>query len=357
MRLSDSQQWLVLAGFLALGAVFYLLSPILTPFLVAALLAYMGDPLTDRFEAIGLSRTWSVVIVFLLIFIVLTLVAVVLVPLIQEQIEALNRAIPKYIMWINMTAVPWLQQTLGVSLTTIDIDSLKEVLQSHLSTAGGVAATVASYVSKSGLAVLGWTVNLMLIPIVTFYLLRDWDVMVEHIRTTLPRSVEPTVSQLADESDDVLGAFIRGQFTVMLALGTIYSIGLWLVGLELSLLIGMIAGLVSFVPYLGVIIGLLMAGLAVLFQSQDLTQLLLVVGVFGLGQFLEGSVLTPLLVGDRIGLHPVAVIFAVLAGGQLFGFVGVLIALPVAAVLAVLVRYANDRYKHSDLYKASEEEV
>jgi predicted PurR-regulated permease PerM len=171
------------------------------------------------------------------------------------------------------------------------------------------------------------------------------------VRELLPRRSEAVIVKLAQQSDEVLGAFLRGQLLVMLALAFIYSAGLMMMGLDLALLIGMLAGLVSFVPYLGFIVGILAACVAALFQFQELLPLLYVAIVFGVGQMLEGMVLTPLLVGDRIGLHPVAVIFSVLAGGQLFGFVGVLLALPVAAVIAVLLRYLHTQYKSSALYE------
>jgi predicted PurR-regulated permease PerM len=170
------------------------------------------------------------------------------------------------------------------------------------------------------------------------------------LRNLLPRRIEPVIVGLARESDEVLGAFLRGQFVVMLALGGIYSLGLFIIGLDFSLLIGMLAGLVSFVPYLGLIVGIVVAGIAALIQFQEFWPLLPVIGVFGIGQLIEGMLLTPLLVGDRIGLHPVAVIFAVLVGGHLFGFFGVLLALPVAAIIMVLLRHTHDEYLNSVLY-------
>jgi predicted PurR-regulated permease PerM len=185
---------------------------------------------------------------------------------------------------------------------------------------------------------------------VTFYLLRDWDQLVANVRELLPRAIEPRVSAIAAEIDAVLAQFLRGQLTVMAALALIYTVGLWLAGLELAFSIGVIAGLVSFVPYLGVIVGVLLAGVAALLQYQDALHLLAVIAVFGVGQLLEGMVLSPLLVGDRIGLHPVAVIFAVMAGGQLFGFFGVLLALPVAAAIVVLLRHSHGEYVRSELY-------
>lgn len=208
-----------------------------------------------------------------------------------------------------------------------------------------------SHATASGLALMAWLANMVLIPVVGFYLLRDWDRMMAKLRGLLPRQREPQVMGLAGECHEVLGAFVRGQLMVMLALGVIYSAGLMLVGLELGLLIGMLAGLAAIVPYMGFVIGIGAALVAGLFQfAGDLYPMLGIVAVFMVGQALEGMVLTPLLVGDRIGLHPVAVIFAILAGGELFGFTGVLLALPVAAVIMVLLRHVHDLYKESEMY-------
>src|SRR5690606_17314751 len=217
---------------------------------------------------------------------------------------------------------------------------------------GGVATTVFGYLSSSGFAFVAWMINIVLVPILTFYFLRDWDLLVERVAAMIPRDHIDTATRLARESDEVLGAFLRGQFIVMLALGAIYAIGLSLVGLKLGLLIGIIAGLISFVPYLGATVGIVLAILAALVQAQgfDLQLLVLVGVVFTIGQLIESYILTPRIVGDRIGLHQVAVIFAIMAGGELFGFVGMLIALPVAAVGNVLLRFAHERYTQSRLY-------
>ena len=203
------------------------------------------------------------------------------------------------------------------------------------------------------MAVVAIMTNLILIPVVTFYLLRDWDLLVKGVHDLLPRNMQAEISRTAIEVDDVLGAFFRGQLMVMLALGVIYSVGLSLVGVELAVLIGMGAGLLSVVPYLGSIVGVLVAAGAAIFQFQDWFHLLMVLLVFGVGQSAESMYLTPKLVGDRIGLHPVTVIFAVLAGGQLFGFLGVLLAMPVAAVLNVLVRHMHNKYRKSEMYSTS----
>lgn len=353
--MTDSQKWLILSGLLATGGLLYLLAPVLTPFLIAALLAYVTDPLVDRLEARKVSRTLGTIIVFVGMFVVLLVLLLIGVPLLEQQITTLIEKLPNYIDWIQGTAAPWVQNKLQLDGQVLDMASLKQAFIEHWQSAGGIMASVAASVTSSGLVVLGWLMNLVLIPVVAFYLLRDWDVLVARIRALLPRATEPIVTRLARNCDEVLGAFLRGQLMAMLALGAIYSLGLWLVGLDLALLIGMVAGLLSFVPYLGFSIGLLAATIAVIVQYQDIYHLLLVVAVFGVGQVLEGMVLIPLLVGDRIGLHPVVVIFAIMAGGQLFGFFGMLLALPVAAVLMVLLHYAHERYLNSRLYAFKDE--
>ena len=197
--------------------------------------------------------------------------------------------------------------------------------------------------------------NIALIPVVAFYLLRDWDLLVERIHNMIPRQFVTTTVNLTKECDEVLSAFLRGQLLIMLLLGCIYALGLALIGLDLALIIGLLAGLASLVPYLGFIVGILAASIAAILQFQEFMPLVYVALVFGVGQLLEGSLLTPLLVGDRIGLHPVAVIFAVLAGGQLFGFVGVLLALPIAAVVMVFVRHLYGQYRTSQYYESRDE--
>ena len=356
MILNDSQKWLLFVGIISLALVIYLLSPVLTPFLAAALLAYLGDPLVDRLEQWKLSRTVSVSIVFVGLFLFLTLIILLLLPLLEHQLSYLLGNIPRYIDLIQTEVLPDLAEKLGIDVRQFDLNILKENLSQYWQQAGGLAMTVFSSVTKSGLSIIAWLANLILIPVVTFYLLRDWDLLVARIHELLPKQYEPVISKLAKESDETLAAFFRGQFMVMLVLGLVYSAGLWFVDLQLALLIGMMAGLLSFVPYLGFIIGVMAASIAMLLQSHELFQLIPVFIVFGIGQALEGMLLTPLLVGDRIGLHPVAVIFAVLAGGQLFGFVGILLALPVAAIIAVVLRHMHDQYKSSEFFDSGSRE-
>lgn len=343
--MSDSRRLTLILALVLIGTLLYLLAPILTPFLIAALLAYAGDPLVDRLERRRFSRGLAVTAVFALLVLVLLIVVVVLVPLVQRQLELLIHKLPAYLDWLRDVALPWLTARFGV-----DVGGVQQIIAEHWRTAGGTAAKLVASLLQSGAAIANWLANIVLVPLVTFYLLRDWDELVARVHELIPRRWEPTVVRLAHSSDEVLGAFLRGQLSVMLALAGLYSVGLSLIGLEFALLIGITAGLVSFVPYLGLIVGTGLAGVAAAFQFQDVLHLLLVAGVFGFVQMLESFWLTPWLVGDRIGLHPVAVIFAVLAGGQLFGFFGILLALPVAAVVMVLLRYAHERYLQSQLY-------
>lgn len=331
------------------GWLLYLLAPILTPFIVSALLAYLGDPLVDRLEARRVPRALAVTLVFCIILGALLLLLLILVPRVESQLTHLAQKLPVYAAWLRSHAEPYLGEWLGAG-GGLDPQVVRKALAEHWQSAGGVLAGLWQSFSASGAALLGWIANLLLIPVLTFYLLRDWDELVAAVQTLLPRDRAALWSRLARESDEVLGAFLRGQVLVMFALGVIYTTGLWVVGLDFALLIGMFAGLVSFVPYLGLIVGILVAGIASILQFQGPDQLLWVVLVFVVGQLLEGTVLTPRLVGERIGLHPVAVIFAVMAGGQLYGFFGILLALPVAAVGMVLLRHLLETYRASRLY-------
>ncbi|KAA3649098.1 MAG: AI-2E family transporter [Proteobacteria bacterium] len=344
------RQFYILALFIVAGYLVYLLSPILAPFAIAALFAYLFDPLVDKLETWKLSRTLSVVVVFLLISMLMITVALIIIPALERQISYLIKNLPVYINWLKDNINPWLQSQFGIEIDLFDSAQISQLLKEHWESAGGVAQTVISSVTKSGLVILNWVMNLLLIPVVLFYLLRDWDIITERVGELIPRRYYQTVYKISHDSNSVLSAFLRGQLSVMLALGIIYTVGLWFIGIELSLLIGMGAGLVSFVPYLGAITGLIGGVIAALVQFGDLIHVAYVLIVFGVGQLLEGMVLTPWLVGDKIGLHPVAVIFAVLAGGQLFGFVGVLLGLPLAAVVMVLLRHAHQKYVNSDLY-------
>ncbi len=348
--MSETGRLFWLAGLLAFGWLIWLLAPVFSPFAVGALLAYLGDPAVDRLESWGLSRGLAVALVFLLIFIIGIGLLLILVPLLEQQLVLLVRKIPQLIEWLQATLLPRVLDLTGMDRDWFNLDQLREALTDHWKQVGAAVGKLLLQVTTSGQAVISWLAYLVLVPVVTFYLLRDWDILVARIRELLPRRYEPVVSKLARECHEMLAQFLRGQLTVMLALGIIYSIGLSLVGIDLALLIGMLSGLVSFVPYLGVIVGLVVAGIAAVMQYHDLLHLALVGLVFGVGQAIEGMVLSPMLVGERIGLHPVAVIFAVMAGGQLFGFFGVVAALPVAAVVVVLLRHFRSVYLNSQYY-------
>lgn len=350
MTHDNSRRWQLLGLTAVIVFVIWLLAPVLMPFALAGMLAYLGDPLADRLQRLGMGRTWAVSIVFTVIAVIFIGVLLLLVPLISHQVENLSENLPHYVDWVRGTALPWVQQRLHLDPGTFDTDRVLATIREHIGSIGTIAARTVAKVTQSGMGIITWMTNAVLIPVVAFYLLRDWDTMIAHIQRLLPRSIEPTVVRLSRESDQVLGAFVRGQLLVMLALGVFYGLGLTLVGISIGPLIGMIAGLLSFVPYLGFIIGFVAALIAALVQYGDWMHVILVVVVFTIGQLLEGYVLVPRLVGGKIGLHPVAVIFAVLAGGHLFGFLGVLLALPAASVVVVLLRYVFARYRESDLY-------
>ncbi|WP_028943583.1 AI-2E family transporter [Pseudomonas vranovensis] len=349
--MTDMRRWVWLGVALLCAALLYWLHPILSPFLVGILLAYLADPMVDRLERAGLSRTWGVVVVFALFTLLLTLLLLVLVPMLAKQLVRLYELAPQMLDWLQHEALPFVQARLGLADGFWKFDKIKAAISGHMGQTSDIVGMILSHATASGLALLAWLANLVLIPVVSFYLLRDWDLMMAKIRGLLPRQREAQAVALAGECHEVLGAFVRGQLLVMVALGVIYASGLMLVGLELGLLIGVLAGLAAIVPYMGFIVGIGAAMIAGLFQfGGDPYPLLGIAAVFMVGQALEGMVLTPLLVGDRIGLHPVAVIFAILAGGELFGFTGVLLALPVAAVIMVLLRHMHDLYKESDIY-------
>lgn len=356
--MSDSRKWLILTLIAGLGWLVYLLAPILMPFAISAFLAYLGDPLVDRLESyrfgdFRLNRTLSVSVVFFGIILLATTLLLIIIPTIEYQIGEFIEKLPSYINWFNRTVVPELQKYLGRGVRPLKTEQLIAMVRNYWQAEEVVTENLLQSVSHSGAVLVGWAMNLLLIPVISFYLLRDWDDLMRQIHDLFPRRAAQTVGKLAAEADAVLGAFVRGQFYVMLAMGVIYSLGLLSIGLDLALLIGMTAGLVSFVPYMGIIIGIGLAFVAALLQFQDAVHFVSVLIVFGVGHAIESVFLTPWLVGNKIGLHPVAVIFSVLAGGQLFGFLGILLALPVASVIMVLLRHIHERYTVSLFYSGS----
>ena len=340
MNPSLRTNWLI--AVVIVGWLVYLLAPVLTPFVASALLAYIGDPLADRLQRLRMPRTLAVVSVFLLTFLVLALLVLLVGPLIRSQVGALLDALPGIIAQVEQVWLPNVAETLDLDLGE-DI-GLGAFVAQYGDMASEWGTKVLVGLSQSGGAVVTAVLSLFLVPIITFYLLRDWDFILQRLSALIPSEERDTIVGLAVQTDEVLGGFLRGQLLVMLALAVIYSVGLGLVGLEFAIAIGVVSGLVSFVPYLGLVFGIGLAGITVALEPDPLWKLVGVVATFSIAQALEGSLLTPKLVGDRIGLHPVLIIFAVAAGGQLFGFFGVLLAVPVAAVLSVIVRFAYIRY-------------
>jgi predicted PurR-regulated permease PerM len=338
---------------LVIGSVSYLLSllsPILSPFVAAAMLAYICNPFTSRLCLFGVSRTWATVLVLCALLGVFALLLLIMLPLLQRELDVFVARLPALLDTVRLKIVPYLQQHFGGDLV-LDSAALQDLLKSHWQSAGGVAAKVLPWLGGSGAALLGVLMNLLLIPLVLFYLLRDWPHILAHIGQAIPRRWHAKVSEIAGDVDNVLGEFLRGQISVMLLMSGFYSVGLWAVGLDFALPIGLVAGMLVFVPYLGMLTGLGLATLAAFTQFDAFSGVLLVWAIFGAGQLLEGMVVTPWLVGERIGLHPLAVVFALLAFGQLFGFFGVLLALPISAALLVGLRHAQAAYFNSATYR------
>jgi predicted PurR-regulated permease PerM len=310
----------------------------------------------DKLHKIGLPRWLSISIVFVGIGVVLTLAMWYLVPLVWQQLMYARDSIPAGIHWLNYTFLPWVSQTFSVDPMEIDTQQMSTVVMEYIQTnysADSIQAMLLK-VAQSGLNFIQIGGTVVLIPIIAFYFLLDWDRMLDSFRRLIPRPYEKSTLHIVNECHSVLGAFVKGQFLVMFLLGTVYAVGLQVIGLEVGLIIGMVAGLASIIPYLGFAVGIIAAVIATLFQfGIDWMQLVLVGVVFMIGQAIEGYVLQPFLLGDKIGLSPVAVVFAVLAGAQLAGFLGMLIALPVAAIIVVLLRHARDCYEKSRIYGQS----
>lgn len=344
---SSAMQWLAVA--VVLFGALYLLGPILSPFVAAAILAYICNPLVTRLCAWKLSRTVAVMLVMLGLLLAFVTLLLIMLPLLQKEIALLTVRAPEWLDTARARLLPLLHQWFGLSLDW-DMQAMKKLLLDHWQNASGVAAKVLPWLGNGGGIVLDILLNLTLIPVVMFYLLRDWNILIQRIDYMIPRHWHAKVAEIACEVDGVLAEFLRGQMSVMLLMSIFYVAALWLVGLEFALPIGLLAGLFVFIPYVGMLMGLSLATLAAAMQFTAWGDVMLVWAVFGTGQLLEGMVVTPWLVGERIGLHPLAVILALLAFGQLFGFFGVLLALPMAAILLVVLRHSRERYLNSAMY-------
>ncbi len=355
MQFTNTQKrasaWCLIAALVVLAL--WLLGPVLTPFVVAAVLAYALTPLVNRIDRMfrgRMPRVVAVILVELLFVIALLGLLLLIVPIMAKELPMMREQIPVLADRLNTSLSPWLAQ-FGINVA-LDVSSIKafalKYLNANYEDAFGSLMSSLKLGGSVALTVIG---NAMLIPVALFYLLMDWDRFVARLLELVPLNMRASVDGFTDEADSVLGQYLRGQLLVMLIMAAFYAIGLALFGLDLALPIGVFTGLAMFIPYVGFGIGLILAILAGLLQFAALKVLIMVGVVYGIGQVLESMFLTPRLVGERIGLHPLVVIFALLAFGQLFGFVGVLIALPASAVLLVAIRRIKARYMASKLYK------
>ncbi|MEM9243266.1 MAG: AI-2E family transporter [Pseudomonadota bacterium] len=322
----------------------YLLSPIVLPLCFSIILAYILNPLVSFMCKIKTPRIVAITVIFIFGLIILGAILIVLIPLLEKQLLILINKIPVILTWV--------QTKFNLHL---DMNFIKKDIFRYLQTGGNMAKHVWSTVMRSGRVFIEVLANLVLIPVITFYILRDWQTLTTNFMKLLPRAKKDYIVAMINECGEVLAAFFRGQLLVMLGLGILYAIGLTIVGLDTALLIGFAAGLLSIVPYLGFIIGFGVSLIVAAIKFHTWQHLLGVCIVFAVGHIAESYVLQPSLVGNRIGLHPVAVIFAIAAGGLLLGFVGIIIALPVAAVIMVLLRHLITYYTHTAYYNATDD--
>jgi len=347
--------WLIAAA--VLGVFVYLFAEILLPFVAGMALAYFLDPVADRLEKLGLSRTASTLLILLAFIVVLTIAMIVLIPVLASQLADFLDKMPGYLEQLQTLVTSfnpqWLEQRFG-----LDAGSLRDGLNSLLTSGVGFITTVFQSIWSSGVALFSIAGLFVVTPVVAFYMLLDWDRMVATVDSWVPRDHVETVRAIAADINTATAGFVRGQGTLCIILGVMYAIGLTLTGLNFGILIGLFAGLISFIPYVGSMVGLVLAvGVAFVQFWPDWIMIVAVACVFFAGQFIEGNILQPRLVGKSVGLHPVWLMFALFAFGALFGFVGLLIAVPAAAAVAVLVRFAIARYLESPLYTGHREPV
>lgn len=345
------RQYLWVAGAaLAFVAVLHWLGPVLTPFLIGAILAYLGNPIVVRCERAGMPRMLGTLVAVVVMSLAVLAMLFVVVPLVQAEMTMLLRRLPDLVNLFTAHVAPRLSEYLGISVQ-FDLATLKELAAENIESVRELGGRLLDGVRTGGLLLLSVIVNLALVPVVMFYLLRDWNLLVMRIDELVPRRWLPLVRGMATDIDHVLAEFLRGQSLVMLSLAAYYVVALSVVGLKFALPIGILTGLLVFIPYVGFGLGFVLGILAALLQWSGWPGFAAVLAVYGIGQLLENYVLIPYLVGDRIGLHPLAVIFALLAFGQLFGFAGVLLALPVSAALLVGLRRLRAAYVESPIYR------
>lgn len=342
------------AGIAVICWVIYLLKPVVIPFFIALMLAYLLNPLVEQLCKFKCSRAFSITLVFTIFTLLMTLAVWYIIPMLWKQMIFVRDNIPAGIAWVNNVLFPWIAKTFNVDTMILDTEQFATIIMTYVQTNYNADSiqTALLQVIRSGINVLQLGGSAVLIPIITFYFLLDWQNMLQRIQTLIPVRFEYKTLQIIRECDHVLKAFIKGQLLVMFLLGTIYATGLEIIGLEVGLMLGMMAGLASIIPYAGFALGIICALFASFFQfGLDWMQFFLVLIVFSIGQLCEGYILQPFLLGDKIGLSPVAVVFAVLAGAQLAGFAGMLLALPVAAIIVVLLHHCKEYYQQSEWFQ------
>ena len=331
----------------------WLLNDILLPFVVGMVVAYFLDPVVARLQRLGLSRPMSTTVVTIVAVLLAVGIAMAILPPLFGQVQALIVKAPEYVVKVAMRIQPVVEPLLEkLGLPPLSVQDLQSEAAQWAGKVFAVAGGIASQVAQRGVAIINLLGLLFITPVVTFYMLRDWEKVLAAIDSGLPLDHADTIRKLARESNAAIAGYVRGQALVCLCLGSIYAIGLSLVGLQFGLVIGLIAGAISFIPFVGTFVGAVMAlGMALAQFPPEWIGVAKVAAVFIFGQAMEGNVLSPKLVGDRVGLHPVWIMFALLAGGSLFGFVGILIAVPTAAVIGVIVRHLLGRYRESTIYR------
>jgi len=346
------QATLWIAAGLAILALLYALSPILTPFLLAAIFAYICNPVTDRITGWGVPRMLAVILVMLALAALIAGLVLIVLPLLYEEAAVLAARAPEALTLANEKLAPWLRQHFGLRLR-FDSASLQKLATGNWDTVQIILERLYSSLKIGGVALVGLAINLMLAPVVMFYLLLDWQSMMQRLTGVIPRPWHGKLISVANDIDAVLSQYLRGQILVMALLAAYYCVALWLAGIPSALSIGVVTGLLIFIPYLGYATGLILALLVAALQFAGWGPIVAVLIVYGIGQVLEGFLLTPFLVGEHIGLHPLAVIFALMAFGQLFGFFGVLAALPASAALLVGLREVRALYLASRFYRGA----
>ncbi len=349
-RSSSTTWWAILAAVFLLGWLGHALLPILTPFAAAILLTYICHPAQKWLTRHGINANFAAILVLLGLAVLGGAFLLVLLPLLFQQMQALYGGLAKLFTLAQSNWLPQLQARLGVDIA-FDLEHLRNWLTTNSDSLRAAVPEILKGLSSKGMALVGIVANVVLTPVVFFYFLRDASEIVPRLLQLAPRRYATGLSVLLADIDNVLGEFLRGQLTVMLVMSVIYSGGLWLIGLDAALPVGIVSGLLTFIPYVGSTTGLLLGALTAFTQYGNLLDLWPTLLVFLIGQLLESNIITPKLVGERIGLHPVAVIFALMAFGQLFGFIGVLLALPLAAILYVGLQHLIRRYHVSRFYR------